>query len=499
MLKKRCDASPNATRCDRCDTYNLMCSFETISSSDTSWKQPEGQDILHSFSATSFPSAYLSAEQSRTRNGVNSSSATDSESNLLAQRGAFISRPLSPPLSTSVTDSPVADAQEYRYATMLSLLENRGGTKRSTNVQQPVKLISGTNPLSALLGKELKHTIVTNSCAFRTPDPIAHAIQPIPRGGSGIHSCDWKKLYDSYSISAPQMQFLDAIGCFELPSPARCAELLEIFFTHIHPMLPVIDRRDFLSSYYGSDKPPRLITLHAVFLASSRYITGTSQSVDGVPEVRSLCDKIHTKVRALVDVEIPHDRLAVIQASLISSLHWEGREGLNSALDSLGFAVRACQEMGLHRKKEPAQQSDIEATEKHKLHRRLWWSTYTLDRLCAAQEGTPFLINERDCDVEPLTKDDLSHEDNITVDASLINLSLAQVVEDTVRNFYQPTENVALFSHEGVSKRQELVTRLDALEDCIKSTLLSSQEVQQALQNDPKTMSISCGTILLTQ
>ncbi|KAE8324089.1 fungal-specific transcription factor domain-containing protein [Aspergillus sergii] len=398
-------------------------------------------------------------------------------------------------MMTPITDTS-DDAREYRYATMLSLMTKKS-TERPTGSEQPVKLISGTNPLSALLGKDLKHTIVTNSCSFRTPDPIGHAAVTVTRTGSDLQSCDWEGYYRSRGISAARLRFMQEVGCFDIPHAAQRSQLLEIYFKHIHPVLPVIDRRDFLSLYYGSDNPPPLILLQAVFLAASRYMTSDSGTVNGIPEIRSYCDKLHTKVRALIDAEIIHERLAVIQASLIASLHWEGREGLNSALDSLSLAVRAGQEMGLHRKKGPTPQS--KNPEKERLHQRIWWCTYTLDRMCAAQEGTPFLINETDCDVELLTREDLVGEDRVTSEVVLINLSMARVIEDTVRPLYQPPEDFMLLSPSGVSVRQRLLTQLDAIDDRIRLTLLSGLQASKALQTGTDPLSVSFGAFLLTQ
>jgi hypothetical protein len=226
-------------------------------------------------------------------------------------------------------------------------------------------------------------------------------------------------------------------------------------------------------------------------------MTSDGGTVNGIPEIRSHCDELHTKVRSLIDAEIIHERLAVIQASLIASLHWEGREGLNSALDSLSLAVRAGQEMGLHRKKGPTPHS--ENTEQERLHRRIWWCTYTLDRMCAAQEGTPFLINEKDCDVEPLTQEDLVGEDRVTSEVVLINLSMARVIEDTVRYLYQPTEDFMLLSPSGVSVRQRLLTQLDAIDDRVRLTLLSGLQASEVLQTGAKTLSVLFGAFLLTQ
>jgi hypothetical protein len=392
------------------------------------------------------------------------------------------------------------ETEEFRYATMLSLMEGRDPSSARSGPRQAIKLISGTNPLSALLGKELKHTIVTNSCSFRTPDPVSGATKPSLRRGPSIHSFDWEQYYRVRGVPATRLQFLHAIGCFQLPPAARCAELLEVYFTYIHPMLPVIERKDFLSCYYGAGEPPPLLVLHAVFLAASRYMNGDGRSVDGVPEIRSHCDELHAKLRALLEVDISQERLAVIQASLIASLHWEGREGLNSAIDSLSLAVRACQEMGLHRKMVPAQRVTSKAGGQDLLYRRIWWSAYTLDRLCAAQEGTPFLINEGDCDVELLTEDDLASEDLVTVQATLLNLSIARLIEDAVRRLYSPREDhTTLFSPRGVHLRQRLVIQLEDLKSRVQDTLLSGQEIEDALKEVPGAVSVLCGAILLTQ
>jgi hypothetical protein len=383
---------------------------------------------------------------------------------------------------------------------MLSLMESRGSGMANCHSVDAVKLISGTNPLSALLGKELKHTIVTNSCSFRTPDPVSHTARPTLRQGAGIHHCDWEQDYRARGVPEARVQFLRAMGCFELPPPARCAELLEIFFTYIHPMLPVIERKEFLSQYYGCDHPPPLVLLLAVFLAASRYFATERRSANGVSENRIVCDDLHARLQGLLDVDIMHERVAVVQASLIASLHWEGREGLNSAIHSLSLAVRASQEMGYHRRSEPGQELTGNASSQDVNRRRIWWSAYILDRLYATQEGTPFLINERDCDVEALTENHLAGEDHITVLVTMLNLSLAHLIEEAVRSLYAPGEShITQFSSRGVHQRQQLTLKLDALENRVACTLLSGYRTDDALKYAPYDVSVLCGTLLQAQ
>lgn len=403
---------------------------------------------------------------------------------------------LSPQASQNVDRRVDGPRSELRYATMLGLLDGKEAGQQPQG--QSTKLIAGTNPLAALLRKDLKHKIVTNSCSFRTPDPTNTAGRPALMLGSGVHSCDWEQSYRSMGLSEPRLQYLKAIGCFKLPSSSRCAELLEIFFSYVHPMVPIIDRKDFLARYYGGDEPPSLVTLYAVFLSASRYAKDSGHpSSDGVSELRSTCDELHNKLRALVEAEITSDRIAAIQASILASLHWEGREGLNSAIDNLSIAVRACQEMGLHRKQ---QDSTPPLDGQQTLHRRLWWCLYAMDRFNAAQEGTPFLINELDCDVDLLTTKDVAGEDQLTQSVLGLNVSLARLVEDAVRSLYMPGEDhTTLFSSRGALLRQRLDLQLEQLAQQITSKLFSGGNLSGGPSgNEPDRYSLF-GSILLTQ
>ena len=400
--------------------------------------------------------------------------------------------------------------KEMRFVTMLHLLQGRSSTSAAPggNTDRSVtKLISGTNPLSSLLRQDLKEKIVANSCSFRTPDPAVGEPRRISRRGMGVHNCHWKEQYQALGISEPRMQYLVAIGCFDLPSPDRCSHLLEIYFSHVHPILPVLDRKDFLARYYGLDDPPPLTVLHAVFLAASRYAGSQRQHnpnphqtvSDAPPETRSYCDSLHSKLRALIETDICSDRVAIVQATLLASLHWEGREGLNSAIDNLGLAVRACQEMGLHRK------ANIDGIRRpsgnRALLRRLWWSVFALDRFNAAQEGTPFLINEIDCDADMLSEQDFEDEDQLTCQVTMLNLALARLIEDAVRSLYAAGEGGnTLFPTRGVLTRQRLTLQLEELAHLITSTLRPGQDSEMPSQQDPSLdiRRLWC-TILLTQ
>lgn len=352
---------------------------------------------------------------------------------------------------------------ELRYSSMLDIIQQKTKTNdQNSTTFGASKLILGTNPLSALLVGDLKHRIVTNSCSFRTPDPPSHSRAPIRRQRTGIGGWDWERYYENAGMNMHRLRYLRDIGCFELPPPDLCGRLLEVFFSHVHPMLPVIDRKSFLSQYYGMNNPPSLVVLHAVFLAAARYVD-LSVLGAGCQGRRDYCDTQHGKLKALLDDDILFDRLAIIQASLLASLHWEGREGTNSAVHSLSLAVRVAQEMGLHRSFNESQSRE-EGHESKAFQRRLWWSIYTLDRFNAAQEGIPFTINEIDCDTPDLNDTDFRHEDELTQKVMMISFRLARIVEEAIRGVYAvrgPSPNTTLIPD--IEDRRRLVSKLGDL------------------------------------
>lgn len=187
--------------------------------------------------------------------------------------------------------------------------------------------------------------------------------------------------------------------------------------------------------------------------------------VDGHESVRDICDLLHTRLRALIDVDILSERIAVLQASMLGSLHWEGREGINSSLDALGIAVRIAQEMGLHR-----QRFSDTGSMNVPLHRRIWWCIFALDRFTAATEGTPFIVNEMDCDLTPLCEADFVDEDTVVRDVAFANCKLARIVNDAVRSLYSlDAKPEILHSRYGEVQRDRLTNDLDRLESRLAS------------------------------
>lgn len=172
--------------------------------------------------------------------------------------------------------------------------------------------------------------------------------------------------------------------------------------------------------------------------------------------LRETCDALHLQLRALVDVEIVSDRFTTLQSLLLSSLHWEGREGINSSTDALTTAVRIAQEMGLHRNN-----SSVTSGKHSTLPRRIWWCLFALDRFGAATEGTPCVINEGDCDTIALSPSDFDDEHKSVRELTMANVELAFIVQDAIRSLYSPyLSPESLHTRFGATHRERITSDL---------------------------------------
>jgi hypothetical protein len=122
----------------------------------------------------------------------------------------------------------------------------------------------------------------------------------------------------------PQEQnILEQRGVFDLPDKSMCDTLVETFFTWVAPIVPIIDRLDFLRHYRDPTSPPSLLLLHAMFTVASRPCSFGSQDTGG-----SSPRSFYKKAKALYDAGYEQDPIPLIQSTLLLGLYWEESEGI---------------------------------------------------------------------------------------------------------------------------------------------------------------------------
>ncbi|KAK9480572.1 fungal-specific transcription factor domain-containing protein [Lipomyces japonicus] len=191
-------------------------------------------------------------------------------------------------------------------------------------------------------------------------------------------------------VNSHLFAYLNSIHAFDLPSRQIREALLDVYFTYIHPLLPLLDKEVFLGQH-SRDECPTLL-LHAVLLAASRH----ASALKFVPlrSPRHFSTLTAAKIRALLYTAIERDKLTVVRVLALLSLHSEGSDGLEKSCSDLEQAFHYAHFLGLHheRRSHPDQAP----------MRRLWWCLWCLDRMSACVSARPIISRLDDVGVTGL-------------------------------------------------------------------------------------------------
>jgi hypothetical protein len=83
------------------------------------------------------------------------------------------------------------------------------------------------------------------------------------------------KLCAMSKIAPHDVNFLEAQGCFRLPTRPILDEFVQEYFLHVHPILPIINEKTFWKMYDDHDsnqfglRPISLLVFHAMLFAAS--------------------------------------------------------------------------------------------------------------------------------------------------------------------------------------------------------------------------------------
>ncbi|KAF4153720.1 hypothetical protein CNMCM6069_000343 [Aspergillus lentulus] len=222
------------------------------------------------------------------------------------------------------------------------------------------------------------------------------------------------------------VDILNQRHAFDLPSQAVCDVLVDVFFKWIAPVLPVINRHDFMRRYRNPQDPPSILLLQAVLMVASRFHHDAQSTGNGVISPRIF----YKKVKALYDAGYEGDPTTVLQAVVLLGVYWDGPDDLTESgifyWSRLGIAL--AQEHGLHQSESYV---TLSAT-KRRVWKRIWWTLYTRDRSVAAAFGRPLHINSEDCTVEDLRESDfIEYDENDSVTDRTAALFFMQSTEDS--------------------------------------------------------------------
>ncbi|KAA8643941.1 hypothetical protein EYZ11_009143 [Aspergillus tanneri] len=176
-----------------------------------------------------------------------------------------------------------------------------------------------------------------------------------------------------------------------LPTRQSQEGLIDVYFRHIHPVLPLIDEYDFRTLFREGTASPYL--LQAVCLVASKHHEARpflllSDRADTVP-LETFSNLLYDDLTHAVAMKRERKKATMIQVLALLSLHAPGPESFEDASMYLTQAIHHAYTIGLHLTKGVPAQNEISLV-------ALFWCLWSLDRWNAAIHGRPLISNDRD-------------------------------------------------------------------------------------------------------
>lgn len=204
----------------------------------------------------------------------------------------------------------------------------------------------------------------------------------------------------------------------ELPPYDLLYVLVDLFFKHIAPWAPILDRKTTFETLFGAavlNEPDRVL-LHAIVATTLRF----SRDLRLTPELRR---RYHDASKQRVQLYgLEHSNIRALQALVILTIDLMGNAHGPPTWNLLALIARSVVQLGLAVEKSsslvqpkypsiatlqafvlPESRSWIEDEER----RRLFWMVYVLDRYATIATAFEFTLDEKEIDRQLPCRDDI--------------------------------------------------------------------------------------------
>ncbi|KAK3074593.1 hypothetical protein LTR53_002871 [Teratosphaeriaceae sp. CCFEE 6253] len=181
------------------------------------------------------------------------------------------------------------------------------------------------------------------------------------------------------------------------PHSAVLGPLVDVYFSRIHPILPLVDEAEFRSQQAEGEAPEPLI--HALCLVAAKDATAAlhlklGSSPSTLPP-REFCSRLHASVTGALRAPCQYDKVTLVRILALASMHSEGADGAEESSMLLSQAMHHAQTMAIH-----LGQSNGQAHANVAM-KRLFWCLWILDRSNSVMHGRPVIMSDPDIALAP--------------------------------------------------------------------------------------------------
>ncbi|KAI1063796.1 hypothetical protein LB506_005405 [Fusarium annulatum] len=259
--------------------------------------------------------------------------------------------------------------------------------------RQPYSSILGDQrPLSAPTGPDTHGSFQESADGSASSDriggkPLHYPYPPIRQVKS------WKPTPNSWVTQ----DLVTEVSSF--PAQEVRDALVQAYFDHIHPFLPIVSKPEFLTRYRTPDNPPPLLLFQSVLMAGAHACPHPLVATDR----HAVQNRLFRRASMLYHMRHESDRMHLLQAAALFTWHiGDGDTVAGGPWYWAGIAVRIGTGLGAHRRS-----SQLPATEMAQ-YRRCWWSAFFCEVFSSLETGRPCAVRAEDIDQLPLQQEDIT-------------------------------------------------------------------------------------------
>ncbi|PCH08372.1 Transcription factor [Penicillium occitanis (nom. inval.)] len=367
--KVRCDVVENGSPCTNCRLDQVEC---VVTESRRRKKFRVEAEVSKT---TPDSSAELSEDVAKRRT---SSHGTDAFDQLGLDGLTTQDDPLSP-FQESIELDQGQHMPHFIYQSRGSHLENEI-SERHSSYSQSMSIAANIGPNVA---DAIQHLLTPSGQSNQLPNYIRRLPQ---------------------RLQAEDLNYLQAKGALTIPDRALRDELLKAYIHYVHPYMPLLDLEEFLQILARNDGTHHvsLLLFQAVMFAGTAFVDMEALRNAGYNNRKSARKVFFQRARLLYDFDYEVDRISLVQSLLLMTYWYETPDDQKDTWHWMGVSLSLAHTIGLHR--DPSNSGM--GPRRKQLWKRIWWSTYTRDRLIALGMRRPMRVKDDDCDVPMLTLDD---------------------------------------------------------------------------------------------
>ncbi|KAL1856665.1 hypothetical protein Plec18167_009103 [Paecilomyces lecythidis] len=209
--------------------------------------------------------------------------------------------------------------------------------------------------------------------------------------------------------------------------------LLDSFCQNFLLFYPIM-HKNHLMNFWKSGTISPLLRQSVLFIGATHMDENTLLDA-GFLHRRQAVETFYLNARRAYDNDIEGDRVCIVQSMFMLQFHFGPTPTHKDCFWWASAAVNLAQLVGMHR----STRGSILTPENQRLWKKIWWHLFIRDRQYALSMGKPLMIDERDCNVEPLTVDDFVDGESLeTAHFTVSLMQIARLATDVIRYKFSP-------------------------------------------------------------